>query len=50
MNGSLDLVILSTPLATERHSSVPARLTKEAAAARSKLYGNRTLPRSEPGL
>lgn len=37
-----------TPLLTERHSGVPSRLTKEAAAARARLYGNRTLPASRP--
>lgn len=37
-----------TPLLTEKHSGVPSRLTKEAEAARARLYGNRTLPASRP--
>lgn len=37
-----------TPLLTEKYSGVPSRLTKEAAAARARLYGNRTQPASRP--
>lgn len=37
-----------TPLLTENYGGTPSRLTKEAAAARARLYGNRTLPASQP--
>ncbi|KAK8213252.1 hypothetical protein M8818_002550 [Zalaria obscura] len=37
-----------TPLLTDHHSGVPSRLTKEAAEARARLYGNRTQPASIP--
>lgn len=50
MSGSPDLDLLPTPLLGARHDGVPTRLTKEAAAARQRLYGNRTLPASKARL
>ena len=50
MSGSEDLDLLPTPLLDDKHSGVPSRLTKEAAAARSRQYSNRTLPSSKPRL
>ena len=50
MSGEPDLDLLPTPLLNDRHSGVPQRLTSEAAAARTRLYSNRTLPKSNARL
>lgn len=37
-----------TPLLSQNYSGTPSRLIKEAAAAKARLYGNRTVPASQP--